>query len=110
MPALKGRNVCWNHDPSQAAERAAARKRGGRLRLTHASERAPLRCAADVLREAEELLADTKQLENSGRRTTAIVGVLHLALKGLEAGEVEQRLETLEQLVGQDRWVAQQAG
>lgn len=108
MPALKGRNLCFNHDPLAAIERGAARKRGGALRpyparagVTAASS--SLRSAFDILREAEELLCATKELQNSARRTSAVVAVLNMSLKAIEVGEYEARLAALEQLVGGHR-------
>lgn len=107
MPALQGRDVCWNHDPLKAAAREAARKSGGRLRLVPVGERPTLKNAADVLREAEDVLWATKALENSARRTTAIVAVLQLALRTIEVGDFADRLDALEKLVGgQQQWTS----
>lgn len=111
MPALRGRPVCFNHDPLRARDRVAARKLGGRNRrgvskvdaTNDHEEPTSLRNAEDVRREAEKLLAETKMLSNSARRTTAVVSVLTLALKGLEAGEFEERLQTLEQQLERQR-------
>lgn len=106
MPPMRGGAYCWNHDPTQARERAAARKLGGYNRRAPrardaGAEPPALRSADDVLREAEEALADVKLLENTARRATAIVSVLTLALRGLEAGELEQRLEAVERLMAE---------
>jgi hypothetical protein len=107
MPALKGSApaLCWNHSPAVAAERAAARKNGGRLAVGPPAEIPTLRSASDVMREAEIALAEAKQLPISGRKTTAVVAVLGLALRGLEIGELETRMRNIEQLVkGSTQW------
>jgi hypothetical protein len=65
-----------------------------------------LRGADDVLREVEELLRDTKAQANSARRTGALCAVLSLALRTLEVGELESRLEALEKIA----WRPLQAG
>jgi len=101
MPALKHSDLCWNHSPAVAAERAAARKHGGRLALSAPGETPTLRSAADIMREAETALGEAKQLPISGRKTAAVVAVLGLALRGLEIGEMETRLANIERLVQQ---------
>ncbi len=104
MPVLNGERFCWNHSPTVAAERAAARRRGGATRVARESatgELPSLKSVADVRRELEQALADTKMLGNSARRATAVVSVLTLALKAIESGEWETRLANVEKILGE---------
>lgn len=98
--AVDGSTRCFMHDPERAGERAAARKKGGRNRLTPKGSTPPatvrLRTVEDVQRLLETLAGDTLRQENSARRTSAAVSVLSLALKALETGELEERLAALE--------------
>lgn len=98
--AVDGSRFCFAHDPERAKERAEARKRGGRNRRTPKGSAPPatvaLRSVPDVQRLLEGLALDTLRQENSDRRTRALVAVLGLALKALETGELEARLEALE--------------
>lgn len=100
MPALKDSPdaLCWNHSPSVAVARAAARRHGGRLGRLAPGALPTLRSASDIMREAEIALSEAKALPISPRKTAAIVAVLALALRGLEIGEMETRLENLERL------------
>lgn len=103
MPAGKN-GRCFAHDPERAAERAAARTRGGRNRRTgraagtadgHAA--VSLRSVDDVLRALEDAVADTQALENSAARSRALGGLLGVALQVLKVGEIDERVAALEE-------------
>ena len=101
MPALGGSRFCWSHDPTRAAERAAARKLGG-----HRSKRArpnvtvapPL--TLDELRAAlGRALASVELLDNSAQRGKTIASLVGVAVRLLEASELTQRIAALEELM-----------
>jgi hypothetical protein len=89
------------HDPALAKERSEARRRGGlNKRVQKASDvdrPARLRSVEDVLRLLEETLADTRLLENGANRSKVFVSIALAALRALEVGQLEERLEALEQ-------------
>jgi len=100
-PALAGSDFCFTHDPARAQDRAAARKRGGYNRRTPKATpddgaRIHLRTVAHVQATLERALADTWAQENSANRTGGIVRIALAALRALEVGELEQRVEALE--------------
>ncbi len=59
-----------------------------------------IKSVPDVQRHLERLLADTHAQSNSARRTRAVVSILSLALKSIEVGSFEERLENLEKMRG----------
>lgn len=98
-PTLAGRPYCFAHDPEKEEERREARRRGGER-----SRRRPLKLvelgSADAVREAlERVLAETLALSNSIRRNRAAGYLLGLVLRALEQGDLEARVEKLEELL-----------
>jgi hypothetical protein len=106
MPPLNESAYCWSHDPALAAERAAARKRGGTAshsRLTDSLPSQPavqLRNVTALQSVLEHVVNDELARSPSAQRTRTVVYALTLALKTLEVGEFEQRLTALEQRLG----------
>ena len=107
MPPLTTSDFCFNHDPARAAERAEARKRGGRGRKRISRLDVP-----DVLelREVEEIQAlleraamDALQLDNGVQRSRVLGYLSGLALQALSVGSFEERLVALEGAAGQRR-------
>lgn len=98
MPPLQGSAYCWAHDPAKTRERAEARKRGGRMAHRPAGEvgDVDLRDVAAVLALIERAVRDTLALKNSVPRNRAIGALAGAALKALEVGEMEARIEALE--------------
>jgi hypothetical protein len=93
---------CFTHDPARGAERAAARKRGGQRRRVPkvadtSTVQTPIRDMSGVLAILDVATLDTLAQENSAQRSRALVGVAMAYLKALEVGEMEERLETIEQ-------------
>lgn len=100
--ALPGSQYCFWHDPARAADRAAARKKGGENRrrtVRHLpGEPAPiaLQTPGDVLQALEDELNTIAALEPSLARARTIGYLLGFALKALEVAELAARVEALE--------------
>ena len=93
---------CFTHDPARGRERAEARKRGGeRRRVPHVADssavKTPIRDVPGVMALLDVAAIDTLAQENSAQRTKALVAVALAYFRGLEVGEIEQRLEAIEQ-------------
>lgn len=102
--AHPGKRFCCFHRPELARKRAAGRAKGAAN--SHKSARAdtlpedtpdlPLRSVADVI----NLLGDTVNRVRTGRIgvnvANSIGQLAGMLLKGLQAGELEQRIEALE--------------
>jgi hypothetical protein len=101
MAPLKGSDWCFQHSPEHAAERAEARKRGGqrgsRSKAGPVGEPVPLRTVGQILAVLEQAAGDVMQLDNSAERARVLTSLAGQALKALEVGEFEARLEALEQ-------------
>jgi len=104
--AVHGSDFCFAHDPTLARERAAARKRGGKARhgrvLKVASDSKPpaaLATHGDMLDALEFALEVALALEPSHNQVRSIVAVVTAAAKIHEVGEIEQRLDAIEQLL-----------
>lgn len=95
-------DYCYWHNPDMAAKRAEARKRGGQNRRVGKqgnNGRYSIRTTDDVLRALEDALNDATGLENSHARARTIGYLCQIALRGLEVGELENRIAALEQNV-----------
>jgi len=105
MPPLQGSRFCWAHDPSKAKERAEARKRGGFMAHRPAGDvgEVDLRDVRSVLALIERAIRDTLALKNSVPRNRAIGSLAATALKALEIGELERRIEALERALEEGR-------
>jgi len=105
-PALPGSSYCFHHDPTRAAERAAARRKGGKAR--HGRKIAQSDVAvdlslvdvSDVMALLERGVRDLMGLENSIGRARALSSLASVALKALETGAIEERLAALEAELG----------
>jgi hypothetical protein len=106
MAPLKDSDFCWTHDPSKARERGEARQRGGRNRRTPGTVLtslgggvvpAGLDDMASIQAGVNLIWRDTLLQENSGSRSRTLVAVLLAAVKCLEVGEYEGRIQALEQ-------------
>lgn len=106
-PAGKS-GYCWAHDPSVAAERTAARSRGGRarhgrhIRVLRAAGEAPItiETPSDVLKLLNVAIADTLSMEPSLNRARTLSSLAEAALRVFQATGLEERLKALEQLTG----------
>jgi hypothetical protein len=92
---------CFVHDPARGKERAEARKRGGQRHRTSkvadsSAVKTPIRDVPGVMQLLDVAALDTLAQENSPQRTRALVAVALAFFKGLEVGEIEQRLAAIE--------------
>ena len=98
VPGASG--YCFMHDPDRGAERAAARRRGGRGRHTPHSDAAlpstEIRTLDDVRGLLGYALAEALVGDNSIQRTRALVAIAGAFVEAIKVGELEQRLAALE--------------
>jgi len=92
------------HSPEHAEEVAEARRLGGLRRrreiaVTGAYEVGDLGSIGGIRRVLEIAVLDTLGLENSVARSRALAYLASVALKALEVGEQEKRIEALEAAV-----------
>jgi hypothetical protein len=118
MAALEGSDYCWTHDPSVAAKRAAARRKGGIASRAPVAQSLAIASDAsetgDPSREAigvslrdvgslqtilERIVADELGRPSSSQRSRTVVYALQLAVKALETGQIEERIAALENRV-----------
>ena len=105
-PALRGKTVCYWHDPDKADEAAEARRIGGMHRRKAKSvatiyDFSGLRTVESAQRLLETAALETLALENSIARNRTLISAASGAGKLIEAGDLEERLATLEAAVGQ---------
>ena len=113
MAPLQGSKWCWNHDPDKARERSKARKLGGynrRPTKAEAPQQVALRDVAAVQFILELAMQDTLALENSVARSRTLGYLAGQALKVLEVGELEERLEVLESLLSMEKGIDSSGG
>ena len=99
---LQNSDYCAMHDPAHADEMAEARRLGGLRRrkekaVSGAYDIEGLENVQQVRRLLEIAALDTLSLENSIARSRTLAYLAQVALKALEAGEMEERLRALEQ-------------
>jgi hypothetical protein len=102
-PLREGERCFW-HDPEHAREAAEARRLGGLRRkrehtLAGAYEFNGLGTVGDITRLLEIAVSDLLGLESSIARARTIIYAAMAAARLLEVGELEHRLQTLEQAV-----------
>jgi len=103
-PPLLDGHFCLMHSPEHAEEMAEARRLGGLRRrrekaVSGAYDFEGLADVGQVRRLVEIAALDTLSLENSVARSRTLAYLAQVALKALEVGELEQRIENLERLV-----------
>jgi hypothetical protein len=101
-PPLREGRFCASHDPEYADTMQQARTLGGQRRRKEVAVGAAydfegLHTVPQIRRLIEVAVIDTLSLENSVSRSRAIAYLAHTAAQLLEAGELEQRLERIEQ-------------
>ena len=103
--AIAGSGYCFAHDPASAAERDAARRRGGQAGrpATVTESDVAVRSLADVVILVETTINDVR----SGRVDVKIanaVGVLaNVAIRAIERSDLEARLDALESVLEPER-------
>ena len=98
---LKAAEYCLWHSPEHVAEAAEARRLGGLRRRKEKTVGAvydigDLGSVGDIQRLVKIAVVDTLSLENSIARSRALAYLAQTALKVLEVGELEHRVEQLE--------------
>ena len=121
MPPLADSEFCFAHDPRNRREAQAARRKGGVARQINQRGRAAkntgeksgeksgnppplLRSVTDIQEVLEQAVGDVLALENSALRSRTLGYLSQIALRALEVGDLEARLNALEsQLSAQPR-------
>ena len=98
-------SFCFWHSPEHAEEAAKARSLGGQRRrrestLAGAYEIDALDSVAGIRRVLEIVTFDALGMEASTARLRVLIAAMQSATKLLETGELEQRLERVEQALG----------
>ena len=101
---LRDSDFCFWHSPEHTEEVAEARRLGGLRRrrekaVSGAYAFEGLGDVGQVRRLLEIAVLDTLSLENSVARSRTLAYLAQVALKTLEVGEFDERLEALERLV-----------
>lgn len=104
-PPLQDSDFCLFHSPDHAKETAEARRLGGLRRrkektVAGAYDLEGLDDIPKIRRLLEIAVFDTLALENSVARSRTLAYLAQVALKTLEVGEFEARLEALEATMG----------
>ncbi len=102
---LQDGEFCLWHSPEHAEEVAEARRLGGLRRrkekaVSGAYDVDGLESVGQIRRLLEIAVLDTLGLENSIARSRAIAYLAQVALKVLEVGEFQERLQALEAAIG----------
>ena len=103
-PRLRDGEYCFWHSPDHADELAEAQRLGGLRRrkektVAGAYDIEGLDDVPKIRRLLEIAALDTLSLENSVARSRTLAYLAQIALKALEVGEFEARLEALEKAV-----------
>ncbi len=97
--AIENSKLCYWHCPEALVSRRQAQKRGGvnRLAERHGEARTySIKTPGDIMQALESALNDVGTLENSHSKARSIGYLCQIALKGLEIGQLEERVATLE--------------
>ena len=104
-PALRGKALCYWHEPDASDAAQEARRVGGHHRRKARSvatiyDFAGLRTVESAQRLLEIAAIETLALENSIARNRALISAAAGAGKLIEAGDLEERLTAVEAAVG----------
>lgn len=104
-PPLTDGSYCLWHDPAHVDVVAEARKVGGSRRRKEATiavayDFAGLASVDQIRRLVEVAVIDTLSIENSISRARTLAYLAQTATKLLEVGELEDRLQRVEQALG----------
>lgn len=113
-PALRGKALCYWHDPDKAEEAAESRRIGGLHRRKAKSvatiyDFSGLRTVESAQRLLETAAIETLALENSIARNRALISAASGAGKLIEAGDLEERVALLETAVGSKEHTSEDA-
>src|SRR5271157_2491043 len=98
---LKEGEFCWVHSPERVREVQEARRLGGLRRKREATVSSAydfkgLETVAGIRRLVEVAILDTLAAENSLARNRTLAYLAMIALRTLEVGDLEMRIEALE--------------
>jgi hypothetical protein len=101
---MRDSRYCFFHSPETQQEAKEARRLGGQRRkregtVSGAYEVDGIATVAEVLRVLEIAVIDTLSLDNSVSRNRTLGALAQTALKTIEVGELESRLEQLESVL-----------
>ncbi len=99
--SANGTGFCFTHDATKGKERAIARRNGGLRRITPSVADKSLvpketRSITDVMTILDYALQESLVLQNSIQRGRLLVSIAHGYIEALKVGEMEQRLEAVE--------------
>lgn len=109
--ALPGRELCWAHDPEHREKASAARRAGGanRSNLARAARHIP-RDMKDLTRRLLEAIDQVHRGELEPRSLTAMASGAGAVVRLYEVGELEARLEALEERAAQPKGATSRRG
>lgn len=102
---------CFWHSPTNAAAADLARLKGGLNRRAKKTGECPgdLSNLDDLRRWLSSSLADTWELENSVRRSSALASLLRIAVEVVGQAEIDSKLEALDRMIHEQSSVNKQA-
>lgn len=99
--AIEGSDYCVYHDPGKAAQRAAWRRSGGRATRKGNGEPVELMDLDGVRQGLAAVIGSLWELSNTAERNRALISAYSEARKMFEVGDLEERMEALEQRIEQ---------
>ncbi len=103
--AMTGTQYCFTHNPASQADKRAAVQNGGRAPKPRkeAKPLAPLsvKSVAEVIALMEDTINRTRTEPFTHQKANSVGYLANVSLKALEAGELEARVEALEQQIAQ---------
>ena len=108
---LRDSQFCWVHSPERVKEVQEARRLGGLRRkrestIANAYQFESLNSVEGIRRIVLIAVLDALSMENSMSRARTLAYLAQVALHMLEVGDMEQRVEALEQLTQGKRYPA----
>jgi len=102
--ALTGDEFCFFHSPKKAKERAQAQRKGGKKALAEkkrvlGESNIEIKNTADVVKLLNETINQVRTGEIEVKIANAVGYLSGICLKALEQGDIEKRLEALEDKV-----------
>jgi hypothetical protein len=102
--ALTGDEFCFFHSPKKAKERAKAQRKGGKKALSDKKRvleqsNIQIEKTADVVKLLNETINQVRTGEIEVKIANAVGYLSGICLKALEQGDIEKRLEALEEKV-----------
>ena len=103
MAPLKGSQYCWVHSPEHVQQAQEARRLGGLRRrrestISNAYQLEALSNVDGLYRVLVVAILDTLAMDNGIARNRTLAYLIMVALKALEVGNIEERIEALEEL------------